>query len=507
MDRAKFIEEEIARLRLEATRVREDKERKQAEYEKYLIDNKLLYFGQEGYGRLGKYGKWELNPVQREFFDEFRRCRKSTYGIAGANRIGKTMSGAVIGALTCLRGHFPWEDVKAVGNWLWRARGWKPPIKISIIGQDWEKHLKTVVIPTMKEMYPKSWGITTTKNSLGVDAIWTLEGYGQIFVYSNNSESDLFEGSDRHCLIYDEPPKRDNRIAASRGLIDNNGIELFTMTLLKEAWVDQEVVNATLDNGEPDPKVYFLIADITKNIGYGISQDGVDEFRKKLTSDEVKTRIEGIPAYKQGLVLTFNRNKHVVDRFEIPSHWPVDVGIDIGLAKPHDITYLATAENGFKYLCFSETVKGDGTMIADSIIKTKNRYNLRINRVICDPLAKSDRNNENSTWEKINDHLFRFSLYLEAGSKDQNDGIIAINNLLETINGIPALFVFRDCVRAIKQIEGWLFKEGEPISTDEDQCENLYRLCLLGTRFFELRDKKESNESIFQATKNATTGY
>ena len=46
------------------------------------------------------------------------------------------------------------------------------------------------------------------------------------------SESDLFEGWDGHVIIYDEPPKRDNRVACARGLIDHNGIEIFAMGLI-----------------------------------------------------------------------------------------------------------------------------------------------------------------------------------------------------------------------------------------------------------------------------------
>jgi len=198
---------------------------------------------------------------------------------------------------------------------------------------------------------------------------------------------------------------------------------------------------------------------------------------------------------------------HVIARFPIPSHWPVDVAIDIGVAKPHDILYRATDPRGFRYLCFEENIKGDGTKIADSIIKKKQRYNLRINRILIDPLAKADQNNENSTYDKIRIGLNRFDMYLETASKDKDDGIISINNMLLTVNGLPAYFIFRDLPITTAQLSNWMYdKLGKPSKIKDDMCENAYRLELLNTAY----EDPEDEDDIFDsptATRNATTGY
>lgn len=371
--------------------------------------------------------------------------------------------------------------------------GWKPPIKVRWVGQDWEKHIKTVLVPKIKELWPESHAVEVRKNQSGVEAYWTEQRLrSTIEIMSNNQDSSLFEGWNGHLVVYDEPPKRDNRVACARGLIDYAGREIFAMTLLKEAWVHQEVINATLDNGQIDPTIFSIDGDINQNIGFGITQEGVDQFAKTLTREEKEARLKGVPAYLSGKILPIDRDKHIVDRFDIPSSWIVDVAIDIGVAKPHDILFLATSPRNFHYVCFEKQLRGDGEAIAEFIISHQQKYKYRLNRVICDPLAKSDKNNENTTWEKIDTVLMRYDHMLEAGSKSKEDGIIRLRELLSSDYGEPALYFFRDCTRSILQCDGWMYgDDGLPKKyranelPGDDQAENIYRLALLETQWYE----------------------
>lgn len=479
-------------------------QRKKQKYEK---DNKLLYFTHDDKGYLGKHGKWEYNPIQKRFFKALKNPEKTIFTLTGSNRISKTFSTTGVLALTALRGHFPWEDPDVVGHWFWELHNWEPPIKIRIVGQDWEKHIKGTIIPAIQELWPKSWNIKPKKNNVGVEAYYT-DPYteGTVEIMSNKSESDLFEGWHGHVIVYDEPPKRDVRVACARGLIDFEGIEFFAMTLLKEAWVEEDIINMELLDGTPDPCVFSATGHIDENVGFGITQKGKDNFAKGLTKDEYAARIDGLSAFRTGLLLEIDKSKHYIERFNIQSHWMIDIGIDIGPTKGHDILYLATAQDGLKYVCFEEHVNGDGTAIADSIIKRKNRYSLRVNRVICDPLAKGDKTNENSTWEKIDIALNRHEMYLEAGCKDKDDGIIEINNLLNTVNNMPALYVFRDLRIATKQLFGWREVKGIISKKNDDMCENLYRLVLLGTEYEE-EYQIEYEAPVQRSVSGRRTGY
>ena len=149
-------------------------------------------------------------------------------------------------------------------------------------------------------------------------------------------------------------------------------------------------------------------------------------------------------------------------------------------------------------------------MVADWILKYVEKNQLRLNRVIVDPLAKSDRNNENSTYEKIDMQLNRYGYYLEIGSKDKEDGIQRINDHLDSRYGSPSLFFFRNAgPRVFRQIENWMFDDnGKPSKEDDDAGENLYRLMLLGTKYEE-EDEEESDIVVETktSTRNPVTGY
>ena len=69
-------------------------------------------------------------------------------------------------------------------------------------------------------------------------------------------------------------------------------------------------------------------------------------------------------------------------------------------------------------------------------------------------------------------------------------GAIEINNHLEGPNKEPSLFFFSDLKRTIMEIEGWMYDEDTqvPKKVDDDMMENLYRILLEGTQYFEMED-------------------
>jgi len=136
-----------------------------------------------------------------------------------------------------------------------------------------------------------------------------------------------------------------------------------------------------------------------------------------------------------------------------------------------------------------------------------HRYNLRVNNIICDPLAKADKNNENTVWEKIDRRLNQHGFWLDAGSKAKEDGILLIKNYLMTINGYPALFFFEDCMKTISQCMNWTRNKDDmkPIKKNDDQPENLYRLMLLETQYEEVYEQSKSEFNRRDC--NSMTGY
>ncbi|MCP4613032.1 MAG: hypothetical protein GY845_30430 [Planctomycetes bacterium] len=411
----------------------------------YIRDNRIEFFV---YDKMS----WGPNPKQALLLNAWDNAEKKVFTFTGGNRTGKTTLGVIL-AFSTMFGFYPWDKDKTI------SFPHSKPRKVRIVGQDWEKHIKAVVVPELEKWWPKNRKLKKKKNNVGIDAHWSdIKTGSTLEIMSNNQDSDLHEGWQGDLIYYDEPPKRDIRVANARGLVDRTGRELFCMTLLKEAWVDREVIKAVDENGKPDNTVHSIHAEIYDNVGFGITEEGVKQFAKTLTDDEKEARLKGIPSYMSGLVAkNFKRDKHLKERFQIPLDWPVDIAIDVHPRKEQAILFSATSPRNEKYLFREVWSHGDGTWIGEEIIRIVNRSSLRVNRVIIDPLAKSDSNNDNTTYDKIDTVLGRHGYFLETASKEKDSGIIEINSHLKGPNNEPSLFIFDDMVRTLFEIEGWMY--------------------------------------------------
>jgi len=417
------------------------------------------------------------NPKQAAIINAWDDEQYKVFTYTGGNRIGKTSLWAAIAP--CI----------AAGKWLWNNEminfPHSQPRKIRIIGQDWENHVAKVVVPALKKWWPKNRPVDTRKNNHGVEALWTdRKTKSTIEIMSNKQEDDVFEGWDGDAVFYDEPPRRSVRIANARGLIDRNGKELFCMTLLKEAWVDREVIKARNEDGSPDLSVFNVNADIYSNVGFGITEAGVKEFIKKINDDEKQARIHGKPAYMSGLVYPqFSRNLHLQRRFDVPLDWIVDIAIDIHPREKQAVLFLATDPRNERYAVDEIWEHGDGTWVGEEIVRRVLRNAYRVGQVIIDPLAKGDQNNPNTVYDKIEDVLWAHQIGLDVATKDKSAGILEVKSHLMGPNGKPSIFFFDDLKRTIMEIEGYMYKDGVPVDKDDHMCENLYRLLLLDTRW------------------------
>ena len=447
------------------------------------------------------------NPRQAEILEAWSEKFYKVFTFTGGNRMGKTTLGILLGLSTQF-GKFLWNNQS-----LLHLFNHNKPRKVRYVGQDWEKHIKAVVEPELKKWWPKSRPVKTKKNNQGIEAFWQDEKTGSTLeIMSNGQESELHEGWSGDLIIYDEPPKRPIRVANARGLVDRLGREFFGMTLLKEAWVDREVIKATLPDGRPDTSVYNVHGTSYDNVGYGITKEGLDIFASKLTEDERGTRLDGIPSYMSGLVYpTFLRKLHLVDRFEVPLDWMVDIAIDVHPREPQAVLFVATDPRNDRYGVDEIWGNGDAKWIAESIIRKVNYHSFRVNRVIIDASSKGDSNNDESMFDIISRILMQKGFILETATKDKEQGILDVKTHLMGPNKKPSIFFFNDLVRTIFEIEGYMWDEKTQKLQDKDDhmMENLYRICLLNTRYFEPFDAFMSGvpDRSGLSTRDATTGY
>lgn len=444
--------------------------------EKYRLDNRIEFFDTRP--------NPGPNPLQSELLEAWLDPTLKVFTYTGANRIGKTTILTLI-AYSVMFGKFLWNNTKL------HFRHTEPR-KVRIVGQDWEKHVKSVLMPELHKWWPKNRAVKTKKNNQGIDATWTdIKTGSTLEIMSNLQESDLHEGWSGDLVGYDEPPKRDIRVANARGLIDRNGRELFAMTLLKEAWVDREIIKKVLDDGRPDPSIFNVSGDIWSNVGFGINEEGVKQYESLLNDDEISARIHGVPSYMSGLIYPqFSRRYrdkggHLVQRFQIPLDWMIDIAIDIHPREKQAVLFNATDPRNERYACDEIWEHGDGKSVAEAIVRKVNYNSYRVNRVIIDPFAKGDSNNPESVYEIIARILMQHGMVLETATKDKEQGILEVKKHLKGPNNMPSQWFFDDLVRTIYEIEGYMWDKDtqKPQDKDDHMMENLYRLLLLNTQY------------------------
>uniref|UniRef100_A0A6M3IV11 Terminase n=1 Tax=viral metagenome TaxID=1070528 RepID=A0A6M3IV11_9ZZZZ len=493
-------------------------EAKLKELEKVRDANLIYHF------KKGDY--WYPNPFQEKILAAWKNPRYKVFVGSGANRKGKTTI-AIIISYAVMFGEWPWsgEKIDFPHN---------DPRQVLYVGQAWESHIQKVVEPELERLWPKhrgDIGSITKKNNQGVKARWRDPSTGsELHIYSNNQDSDTFEGDQYDLIVWDEPPKRANRIAAIRGLVDRNGRELFVATLLKEAWMHREVVKARLADGTPDTSIFHVDGEIFENVSEcacgeyisrlerdgtdfigicskcgpvkdfikrGLTLDGVDQFTKGLRKDEIEARIKGKPSYLGNLVLpNFSRDIHVKDRFKIPLNWIVDISIDFHPSKPWAVLFEATGPNDFHYMCDFIHEKGNPKYIAEEIIRKAKNNEYFINSITIDPLAKGGENAQidEMTVFKIMEKVFRsYNHRLDVASKDKDNGITLLNDSLMTENEMPARFIFRDLVPVIEQLEDWMYDPEtlKPSKENDDFCEVAYRIALRDTKWKDPYDREK----------------
>lgn len=463
------------------------------ERKKYEEDNKIEFFGIKDPARANRHkdcckiGRG-ANPRQQEVIDAWRNAYYKVFTVTGSNKFGKTTILTVLGVSSMI-GYFPWDERRTPIS--------KLPTKIRYIGQDWEVHIKTVVEPAIEKWFPKNSTtggvctnrlVETKKNNVGVKSFWKDVKTGSTLeIMSNKSESDVFEGWDGDLILYDEPPKRDIRVACARGLAVTNGREVFGATLLKEPWIDREVIKAVDKEGRPDMSVFNVHGVIEDNLGFGLTQEGIDNFASKLSSDEKQARLFGIPSYMSGLIYPqFNRQTHLRKRFKVPLDCVVDVAIDTHPSKEQAVLFIATDPRNYKYLIDEIWMFGDGTAVGDEIMRYIIRNAYRMNKFKIDSSAKGNQNEPFTTYEKIENVLHKYGYALETYKKDETGGIQAARNLLMSPNNEPAIYIFNDLVRTIYEIEGYMIdpKTQKPQNYDNDMMDNLYALANEDTQWF-----------------------
>ena len=190
-----------------------------------------------------------------------------------------------------------------------------------------------------------------------------------------------------------------------------------------------------------------------------ISGEEIDTHKNQMTEDYFAQEYMADFRKFTGLVYKhFERTRHVIDPFDIPSAWPKWRTIDAGYTNPFVCLWVAQdPETKFFYIYDEHYLAQQTTRYHSEIINGKS-FGQYFRGTFIDPSAKQQLA-----------ELGQYGIYCmqainvvgSSASDDYKTGISRISELLKPnpLNGLPQLYVFNTCRNVIKEFESYRWEE------------------------------------------------
>lgn len=411
--------------------------------------------------------------------------------VRAGNRFGKSTLGC---AEDCawLRGERPWYAESAPAR-----RGGIPQhaVKGLVITTDWDlvddiwtsqrgENPGKIWRFLPKDGFVKSW---RRNHSGAIDTIECANGslmkFDTVKSFMANPQSS--ESADWDFIHVDEPCPEKMYKAAARGLMDRNGASWFTLTPLREWWIN-DMFFPEDTQGKPRDNVWAVQGSTYDNPN--LPPEAIREFEAGLTAEERECRILGIPLNLSGLIYkAFSWDKHVLK--SVPKGWesygspPKDysiyVFIDPHPQTPHAALFCAVSPLGQRFYFRDLFVHCSIEEFAKLILEVCDGRHVVCVRV--DPLAYI---NDPITESNMAEEFGRCGVWAEKATKALQHGILRVQGELAkegTVYFSPA------CTRTLWEIQryAWDEKDNKPVDKDDHMMENLYRCELEFPRYID----------------------
>lgn len=339
-------------------------------------------------------------------------------------------------------------------------------------------HIGQTLIPKLKQFYPKKFLAHVRRNNQGVEYFFSDVNGSTLEIMSYEQDTDSVESWSGHVVAYDEPPPRDKYVACCRGLVDNDGISLFSFTPLKEPWLHDSLVAS----GDPTVAFFFVRMDDNPYL----SREAIDQFVKTLTDEEKASRRDGHWLFLQGLVYPeFKRQTHVIKPLlKIPDDHTCYALLDTHPRAPHALSFFSVDEKNRIFQVDEKFEHGTPLEVADWIIEF-HKHRHKVTGVIIEPASKGDSNRGDSTFEVIDKALAAHNIWLETGSRDLSGGILLVKEALCSRNGVASFFLCENCTQTLREFERYVWddwkqsglktEKQKPRDKDDHFMENLRR--------------------------------
>jgi hypothetical protein len=306
------------------------------------------------------------------------------------------------------------------------------------------------ILPKLLQVVGSRDIVTIKNNSRGVPHKIVWRSGSVSFLMSAEQDDIVFEGTTLHHAWLDEPSRREIFIGLKRGMLTTGGHLWYTCTPLEQPWLYDELYLPGISGKDKDIAVFEGSSDENPKI----TQGEKEEFRSRLSEDEIETRVHGRFRHLSGRVFKeYQPEVHRVPSFDIPSHWPVWCSIDPHRNKPHAVLFLAISPQGIKYVCNEIFVKCTIKELGGYILDIGSQYNL-VERLI-DTSAQDDGWERVSARQMLQDVGVRTKLAQKKNLKAS--GIQLINQSFHDHN----LFVMEHCIRTHRELTLQIYKKNK----------------------------------------------
>ncbi len=387
----------------------------------------------------------------------FHRCKKRNRWVFGGNRSGKTECGAVE-SVYMARGVHPYrENRKDVCGWVVSLsqqvqRDVAQKKILRYLRRDW---IEEIVMLTGRKDAPESGVIDfiRVKNVFG--------GVSVIGFKSCDQGREKFQGASLDFVWFDEEPPEDIYLECRMRVLDRKGDIFATMTPLKGLTF---VYNEIFLNRKNDPEVWYEFIDWSDN-PY-LDENEVQMLEGCLDERTLQSRKYGRFGASEGLVYPeFDESIHVIDPFTLPKEWQDNISIDPGLNNPLSAHWYAVDFDDNVYVVYEHYEAGrDIDYHAEQIQKICDRLGWKRDgqgrvRALIDSASKQ---RTLSGVKSVAELFYERGILVNPDvEKDLFSGIARVKSYLNSKNGLPNLYIFRNCTQLISELKGYYWGNGD----------------------------------------------
>lgn len=291
-------------------------------------------------------------------------------------------------------------------------------------------------------------------NKMGTSAIKRLEWpNGSITTfYSHDQDSGKLEGTNIDALYCDEPPPRNLWVAAYRGLRNNpNYFIVIAGTPIAEPWLYTEIYQPWAMKKD---KNIFIIQGATHDNPY-LSKQWVEDFKSRLTDDEVRTRLYGEFSHLQGRVFKeFTRQTHVFNYQKWPEEWPVYVAVDPHPRKAHTAVYLGVTDQDIMVVIDELKIEGDVEDFAKAMKEKEKSGGYKV------VSRRIDNSGSGTDWNRDSfiSQLAKFGVRVSPMRKSEKDVASSIQKIKLLLKNNNLRFL-ENCVHTISDMELYAWQD------------------------------------------------